>query len=124
MNSLAQKLSILARPGIRVTGSNEYLSLMIVTRSSTPERKLIIFRATPTNIEFLNHETQIIQAFSEFSETTAMLIEQAKMQEIQPLVLSQQIFNLAIFQNSFSWRIFFHFSLEYLEENHTLWENI
>lgn len=122
MKSLAEKLSVIARPGILITSNEEYLCLKIVSRN-TPERKLIVFRATPTTEDLLSHESEILLAFSEFSETTAMLIDQASKRTIQPLVLSQQIFNRALFQNSSGWRTLFHFSIEFLEERTDLWEN-
>jgi len=123
MKSLAQKLSVIARPGILVTSNGEHLRLTIVSRN-TSERKLIVFRATPTTGDLLSHESEILLAFSEFSETTAMLIDQASKRTIQPLVLSQQIFNRALFQNSSGWRTLFHFSIEFIEECTDLWENV
>ena len=123
MKSLAQKLAAIARPGILVTSNEEYLSLEIVSRN-LPECKLIVFRATPTAEDLLSHESEIILGFSEFSETTALLVDQASKRTIQPLVLSQQIFNRALFQNSSGWRAHFNFSIEFLEEHTDLWENV
>ncbi len=122
LNSLAEKLSVLARSGVAVEAANGALLLKVVSRQP-PETDLIVFAATPKVDDLSPYEQTIILAFNDFNDYVALLIDRTDLNNVVPMIVSQDIFNKAIFLNRHAWIDALRFKIQFQEMDAAKWRD-
>ena len=97
--SLAQKLRLIARPGIDVETAGDGMRWKIVTRED-PVEDLIVYDIAPRVDDLPQHEAALVFGFSDFSELAALMVDNLELDDLVPIVLAQEIYNRGIALNA------------------------
>jgi hypothetical protein len=120
IDRLADKLSLIARPGVEVEPDGEGLRLKVVTRQP-PFDDLIVFSAKPAVDDLAEHDEALIRGFSDFSELVAHTIDGQDPRSVVPLILSQELYNRGVVLNAHGLYDLFDVQVRFLEHDPAKW---